>query len=147
MLRSFANWCGVDYFTGMNAVSSVVAVASPRVAAPAYRAVVQRSSVSSAPPVKSTGSLRQPTGLSAAQNSQPSAPQSLPFGLLESASQPSANNVQASLDYDDLRTALTSGNLTAAQQAYLRMQSDLLMSHPAAAGVATTNDHRLNVAA
>jgi hypothetical protein len=58
--------------------------------------------------------------------------------LLLSVGQPSAGNVVASLDYQHMRMALNSGNLVAAQQAYLRLQSDLLLSSPAQA--ATAND-------
>jgi len=54
-------------------------------------------------------------------------PTDLPLGLLQSVGQPPASNAQANLDYSALRTALDADNLTAAQQAYLRLQTDLYM--------------------
>ncbi len=56
--------------------------------------------------------------------------QDLTMGLLMSVSQPSGGNSDASLDYQSLRIALESDNLSAAQTAYERLQSDLLLAHP-----------------
>jgi hypothetical protein len=43
---------------------------------------------------------------------------------------PSANDAPASADYANLEDALRAGNLASAQQAYVRLQSDLLLAHP-----------------
>lgn len=56
----------------------------------------------------------------------------LPLGLLQSVSKPDTKNGQATLDYQTLRLALESGNMTAAQQAYLRLQNDLSLPQFAA---------------
>lgn len=55
------------------------------------------------------------------------------MGLLLSVAQPSGSNRRADLDYQALRIALQSDNITAAQQAYVRLQSDLLLFHSASA--------------
>ena len=60
------------------------------------------------------------------------------MGLLESVTQPAASNAQAALDYHDLRTNLDSGNLAAAQQAYLRLQTDLLVGNSAQGNTGAT---------
>ena len=116
----------------MYAVSRVSSVSSARLSAPVYRVVSQSAAVRRTQPSKSTssGAVRQSAVLSSAQNAQ-SAPVTqatdLPLGLLQSVIQPPASNPQANLDYQNLRTALDSDNLTAAQQAYLRLQTDLYM--------------------
>lgn len=70
----------------------------------------------------------------------------LPLGLLLSISPPSTSNAQASSDYVDLQNALRIGNLAAAQQAYIRLEGDLLSSQ-AGAGAADTAGRALNVVA
>jgi hypothetical protein len=54
-----------------------------------------------------------------------------------SVSRPTTNNTEATADYQDLQSALRIGNLAVAQQAYVRLQSDLVLaqSAPAAAGI------------
>jgi hypothetical protein len=79
----------------------------------------------------------------------PSGSQTLPLGLLMSVSQPSGSNFQAGVDYAELRNALRSDNLAAAQQAYTRLQSDLLLVNPsnsAATNNSTGSSGHLNIA-
>jgi len=54
----------------------------------------------------------------------------LPLGLLLTVNRPSANDAPASADYADMELALRAGNVASAQQAYVRLQSDLLLAHP-----------------
>ena len=100
-------------------------MSSARLSAPVYRVSTRSAAVRSVQPAKSSGAV-----LPSAQSTQP-APVAqttdLPLGLLQSVAQPPASNAQAGLDYHDLRTALDSDNLAAAQQAYLRLQTDLYM--------------------
>ena len=116
----------------MNAVSRVSSVSSARLSAPVYRVVSQSAAVRRTQPSKSsggsTGAVRQSAVLPSAQNA-PAVVQTtdLPLGLLQSVIQPPASNAQANLDYSELRTALDADNLTVAQQAYLRLQTDLYM--------------------
>ena len=116
----------------MYAVSRVSTVSSARLSAPVYRVVTQNASVRRTQPSKSssssTGAVRQSVVLPSAQNAQAVVQTTdLPLGLLQSVIQPPASNPQANLDYSEMRTALNSDNLTAAQQAYLRLQTDLYM--------------------
>ena len=71
---------------------------------------------------------------SAVQRAAPSAPSStqpnLPLGLLLTVNRPSASDAPASGDYADLENALRAGNLASAQQAYVRLQNDLVLAHP-----------------
>jgi hypothetical protein len=125
----------------MNAVSPVLSAASPRWNSPAYRVTSPGSAGSPAPAVKTNGAngvARQAGGIPAAQPLPAAAQTNLPLGLLQSVNQPPANNATASLDYHDLRIALQSGNLAAAQQAYLRLQNDLTLPYPTLTGTATT---------
>jgi len=111
-----------------HAVSSISPVTSSRRSAAIYR-LSQTVAATSAKPVTSSASMQQPKAVSTPQNTQPAAQQSsLPLGVLMSATPPSASNTQATLDYLDLRNALQSGNLTVAQQAYQRLQSDTEIS-------------------
>ena len=105
-------------------------MSSARLSAPVYRVVSQSAAVRRTQPSKSASSsaVRQGAVLPSAQNTQAVAQTTdLPLGLLQSVLQPPASNAQANLDYLNLRTALDADNLTAAQQAYLRLQTDLYM--------------------
>lgn len=119
----------------VNAVSSVVSapsggwsIAAARVQA-ASATPVQSVSVKPSQPENSSKTADQSKNSTPTQSAQPVAQKGLPLGILESANQPAASNFQANLDYDDLKTALQSGNLAAAQQAYMRMQSDVELPH------------------
>ena len=107
-------------------------MSSARLSAPVYRVNTQGAAVRATQTVKASGAVKQGAVLpfSSVQNAQ-SAPVAqttdLPLGLLQSVVQPPASNAQAGLDYHDLRTALDSGNVNAAQLAYLRLQTDLYM--------------------
>lgn len=70
--------------------------------------------------------------------------QGVPVSLLMSVSRPTGNNMRANLDYEALKEAMGSGNLTAAQQAYVRLQTDLLL---ATGGNAATGGNQLNATA
>ena len=107
-------------------------MSSARLSAPVYRVVSQSAAVRRTQPSKgsssSTGTVRQSAVLPSAQNAQAVIQNTdLPLGLLQSVAQPPSSNSQANLDYSEMRTALNSDNLTAAQQAYLRLQTDLYM--------------------
>jgi len=118
----------------MYAVSRVSSVSSARLSAPVYRVVSQGAAVrrtqSSKSTSSSTGTVRQNAVVTSSAQGASAAtamPTDLPLGLLQSVGQPPASNAQANLDYSALRTALDADNLTAAQQAYLRLQTDLYM--------------------
>jgi hypothetical protein len=55
----------------------------------------------------------------------------MPLGVLLTVSRPAAGNLLAGEDYSNLENELRSGNLAGAQQAYLRLQSDLMLPVPA----------------
>jgi hypothetical protein len=131
----------------MYAVASIASVAGPSGTLSAYRVATQWIPADRTQPVKNNGVVRQSRGLSLAKTVQPAAQQTVPLCLLLSASQPPANDIQAIFDYHDLRTALQSGNLTVAQQAYQRLQNDLMMADPAATaiGTPTANNGLLDV--
>ena len=117
----------------MNTVASVSP--SPSGTSLALRAINWIASVYSTRTVKSTGKVNGKIAgktvssqvFSTAQNIAPADSQTVPLGLLMSVSQPAGGNLPAGLDYDALRTALRSDNVTAAQQAYARLQNDLLL--------------------
>jgi hypothetical protein len=52
-----------------------------------------------------------------------------------SVNRPASQDIQASSDYDTMQNALRSNNLTAAQQAYLRLQNDLVLAQSAPAAL------------
>ena len=117
----------------MNAVYRVAPVSSARLSAPVYRVMTRSVAVRRAQPAKGTSSSTSAVLTSSAQGASSAStaaavmPTDLPLGLLQSVSQPPSSNAQASLDYQDMRTALNADNLTAAQQAYMRLQTDLYM--------------------
>jgi hypothetical protein len=135
----------------MSGVVSVSAVSSSSRSEFASRVTVQAVPVNSAPAVKATRSVSPTHNAPAAQSmpSRASAPvitqSNLPLGLLLTVRQPTANNVQAGEDYQNLQNDLRSGNLSAAQQAYLRLQTDLLMTNSAA--TTASNGGALNATA
>jgi hypothetical protein len=111
----------------MNTVASVSS--SPSGTSAAIRAINWIGSLYSVQIVKPAGKASQAKAVSSAKGTAPSGPQTLPLGLLMAVSQPSGDNLRAGLDYAALRNALKSNNLTAAQQAYTRLQSDLLLGN------------------
>jgi hypothetical protein len=113
----------------MSTVASVSSATSPNEAWAAYRVGNQSSSVSFAQSAKPDVNVGQ--NVTTAQSSASTTQQGLPQGLLISVSAPSSSNSQATSDYRALRTALQSGNLTAAQQAYTRLQIDLELTYSA----------------
>jgi hypothetical protein len=119
----------------------------------AYQVSNQNSPVNFAQAASTSVNVNQnpPTVQSSASTTQ----QGLPEGLLLSVSQPSSSNSEATSDYRDMRTALQSGNLNAAQQAYTRLQIDLELTYAAhsstlaasATSAANINGTGLNVVA
>lgn len=84
----------------------------------------------------------QSTSAAATENSENNP--NLPLGLLLSVSPPSAGNTSASSDYVVLQDALRSGNLAAAQQAYMRLQDDLQLDGAKAALTAAATATKSN---
>ena len=123
----------------MHNAASVAAVTSPSRIGVASRVSRTVGLVNSGQSVKALGAVRASAGLPSSQNVPvtTSANGNVPLGLLLSVNRPSGANVQASTAYADLETDLRTGNLAAAQQAYLRLQSDLLLTSPAPAAAAS----------
>jgi hypothetical protein len=119
----------MDYIVFVHTVASVSS--SPSGTLSAIRAINWIGAVYSSLTVKSAGKTSQAKALPVSSSTAPSGPQTLPLGLLMSVGQPSGGNARAGLDYAVLRNALRSDNLTAAQQAYTRLQSDLLLGNSA----------------
>lgn len=114
----------------MNSTSGVSSVASPYPTRPAVSVLNPNGSVQLAQSIKNNGSgALQSRNLPAARTTQSDPRQNLPFGLLLTVSQPAGNNSSANTDYQDLKSALLAGNLTAAQQAYIRLRGDLELPH------------------
>jgi len=131
----------------MNTVASVSS--SPSGASLAFRAINWVASAATAQSVKQTGKTAPSQALPTSAGTDSAAPQTLPLGLLLAVNQPSGNNFRAGLDYAALRNAIKSNDLTAAQQAYGRLQSDLLFGSPSNSAEAISpsgaNEH-LNIA-
>ena len=117
----------------MSSVASATSVAGPYQTGSADRIVRPSGLVQTAQAVKRIGNGSQTSSVPTAQKVAANSPQTLPMGVLLSVSQPSSNNSQADSDYQALRKALLSGNLAAAQQAYTRLHSDLVLTQPPAA--------------
>jgi len=66
----------------------------------------------------------------AAQNAATAATKqtTLPLTMLLSVNQPANSNAQATMDYQVMQSDLRWGNLSAAQEVYNRLQSDLLLN-------------------
>jgi len=99
--------------------------------------------------VKAVGNTQASSSSSFAQSVPQIIGPNLPVGLLLSTNRPAASNSTANTDYDQMQNDLRAGNVAAAQQAYLRLQTDLLMTQnaPATTGAAAGNAARLNVTA
>ncbi len=93
------------------------------------------------------GTASRPPTVAKAPSAPPVAAQQVPLGILQTASPPASGDLQATLDYADLRMALQSGNFSGAQQAYLRLQGDMAMPQAMAslATVSGANGGYLNV--
>lgn len=130
------------YSTIMSSAVSVAAVAAPSrsgatswVAQTARASVTQTAASSVAQPVEARNNVPQTVSVKAAPSpASGSVDPRLPLGLLLSTASPPSGNVMASSDYSDMETALRSDNLAAAQQAYLRLQSDLQLREAGASG-------------
>lgn len=90
-----------------------------------------------APRVGDNASQAQVPAAPQVKTSPAAAAQNLPLDVLMSTSRPTAKSGPVVNDYEDLQGALRSGNLQAAQQAYLRLQHDLLLASPSE-GTAST---------
>lgn len=133
-----------------HAVANVASVTSPLkigfMALPA-------SPVAATMPAKSTpkAMAARATTISTAPPSDAAGTQpSIPLGLLMAVQRPSADNATASTDYAALANALRSGNLASAQQAYRRLQNDLLLAGATLTASNNASAHaasRLNVTA
>ena len=121
----------MGYLLNMSTVASVSSATSPYAAFSAYRVSNQSSPVSSVQSTKTAINVGQNV---ATTRSAPATTQAgLPEGLLRSITAPASSNSQATVDYRALRTALQSGNLAAAQQAYTRLQIDLQLTYSGSA--------------
>lgn len=132
----------------MHSVASVAPVGSSRQPQAVTR-VNNPAPASSVRGVKATGNTQASSSSSPTQSAPQSIGPNLPVGLLLSVSQPSSSNSTATTDYDQMQNDLRSGNVTAAQQAYLRLQTDLLMTQnaPVATEAAAGHAAGLNVTA
>ena len=116
-------------------VLNVASATSPSRSVAAYHSIVQSKSssvnaVNAAESAKAANGAPK-TGITPPAQTAPTVPQqNVPLGLLLTISPPTANNIQATADYKLLRDALQSGRLASAQQAYLRLQSDVLLAYP-----------------
>jgi len=109
---------------------SVAAVTSPNRIGAAALSSAPTGAAAAAKVVKVTGAGRLAGGSAAAHATTATTQPNLPLGLLLSTARPSATNSSAGTDYADLQNALRAGNLSAAQQAYRRLQNDLLLALP-----------------
>jgi hypothetical protein len=123
-------------------MSTVASVSSVKISAPANFGQGITGAVS---PVNYTqvanasskvDQTKKPTATTAAatQNAAATTSQGLPESLLRLVSQPPAANSEATTDYQAMRIALETGNLSAAQRAYTRMQVDLVVDYSPQAG-------------
>jgi len=134
----------MGYCFVMSTVASVSPVTSRFQTIPAYRVSNQNTPVNIAQAASASVKVNQ--SLATVQSSASITQQGLPEGLLLSVSQPSSSNSEATSDYRDLRIALQSGNLTAAQQAYTRLQIDLELTYAAqSSSVATSATSAANM--
>jgi hypothetical protein len=133
----------------MSSVVNVLSVTSPYKTRLAYPVVNPSGAVQMAQDVKNIGNALQSGNLKSAQKVLGTIQQNIPMSLLLSASQPAKTNSLASTDYQELKSALVSGNLTVAQQAYIRLQSDLAMVHsiPAASTNSATDSSSVSAVA
>jgi hypothetical protein len=122
----------------MNAVHGVTAITRLAQAAAAYRVNRLPAASRSNPSAKPARSAAASASPAAAQSTASAGAANVPLGLMLSVSEPSASNKLATADYQDLRNALLSGSVATAQQAYLRLQTDLLMMTSTASGTSST---------
>jgi len=126
----------------MSTVSSVPSVTSPSGAGSAHGAGNVTGPVHESP--ETTGSLlpETPGPLSSTLHD-------VPLGTLMAVREPSGSNARAALDYQELRIALESNNLAAAQKAYASLQNDLMLANstqPATGNEAAGIGSQLNTA-
>ena len=142
----------------MSSAASVTAISTPSRSGSATPVAQSDSaptapSVHSAQPVKAKDTVRQNVSTQAAASASPptaSANPNLPLGLLLSVGPPPSGNSVASSDYVAMQNALRTDNLVAAQQAYMRLQSDLQMdptAEPATGAATSAQGGVLNVVA
>lgn len=127
----------------MHSVPNVSPVSASGRGVPIHRA--SASTVTSTQTAKPDAGVRQSGNLSVAQTPPANTQPGLPLGFLLSVSRPASSNTVANTDYLDMQNALHSGNLAAAQQAYLRLQTDLLAAYSSAA--TAVNGGNLNASA
>jgi len=129
----------------MQNVASVAPVSSSRQSQVVYRVTNPVSTAASARPIQSAGNIQAVANTTSSHSASAATPTDLPMSLLLSVSRPSSSNGSATTDYDAMQSDLRSGNLAAAQQAYLRLQTDLLMTQ--ASSAAAGGSSGLNVTA
>jgi hypothetical protein len=107
----------------MSSISSVSSATNP------YQTTNQNGFAQIAQAFQAVGSALQSGDLSTAQSALASFQQTLQAGAQSnsqtSANQPFGKNSQANTDYQNLTSALQSGSLSGAQQAYTSLQNDL----------------------
>jgi len=137
-------------------VPAATPVSAPTPASPpaAVQATANAQQNSTVPDNTATTSPNGSTSSSASASVNPR----LPLGLLLAVPPPASDNSAASSDYVAMQDALRANNLSAAQQAYQRLQGDLDMdpaavsatktseagvatAHPTTSGTAATNSN------
>ena len=108
----------------MSTVFSVPSVTSPSGVGSAHGAGNLTGPVHESPETTGGGMLPEAPG-------QPSSTlHDVPLGTLMAVREPLGGNARAALDYQELRIALESNNLAAAQKAYANLQNDLMLTNP-----------------
>ena len=108
----------------MSTVFSVPSVTSPSGVGSAHGAGNLTGPVHESPETTGGGMLPETPGpLSSTLHD-------VPLGTLMAVNEPSSGNARAALDYQELRIALESNNLAAAQKAYANLQNDLMLANP-----------------
>jgi hypothetical protein len=127
----------------MSTVSSVPSVTSPSGVGSAHGAGNVTGPVHESPETTSGSLLPETPGpLSSTLHD-------VPLGTLMAVREPSGSNARAALDYQELRIALESNNLAAAQKAYANLQNDLMLANstqPATGNEAAGIGSQLNTA-
>lgn len=110
----------------MSSVASISPVSGSGGSTAAHAVENVENYVSFIQSLKATQSTSTAKSVSNSARSTAASPTSVPLGILLAVPQPSASNTLATSDYHQLHLDLVTDNLAAAQQAYLRLQNDLV---------------------
>lgn len=130
----------MGYALSMHSAASVTSVTSPIRIGAAFRVSLASSTVKTVQSVKVGANSRPSTraNLPTAPSARSTMSSSLPLGMLLTVTRPATSSTLAGTDYADLQNALRTGNIAVAQQAYIRLQNDLLLTQPAQAAAASS---------